>query len=330
MAVSVHPFAIHHAEDASGLAAILPNVQGARRIVLLAKIPGPAMLNDSCRELAQRVFRDALDGTPCPLLLSVGCEGIGSAGGWLLAEDGRTENGRAEGTEARLCFGLAATETIPESERGTDAQIATVAAAVTVAMAQAGLTPEQTALVLVKNPVRRSQEGATARARGAAALGAAIALGELAVARLDDPACFCGRAMALSGTEIDRAEVVVLGNRPGAGGSLLIGSRMLDDLLDLRSARRLLRELGASFDPEGVLSAALPLVLFKAGLRPDGLLRGRATHAYGTDMPADKHLRAAASGVMGALLGATDIFISGGAEHQGPAGACLLAAVAQA
>ena len=121
MPVTVHPFAVAHAGDASGLAAALTDVQGARSLVLLAKIPGPATLNDSCRELAQRVFRAALAGVPCTMLLSVGCEGVGSAGGWLLAESG--EGG---GPAPRLCFGLAETGTIPEADRGTDAQIAPV------------------------------------------------------------------------------------------------------------------------------------------------------------------------------------------------------------
>ena len=327
MAVTVHRFAMAHAGDADGLRAALPAVRGARRLVLLAKVPGPATLNDPSRELAQGVFRAALADQPCTMILSVGCEGVGSAGGWLLAEDGDAAEG---GGAARLCFGVAESGVIPEADRGTDAQVAQVAAAVAAAMAQAGLAAGQVGLVLVKNPVRRNQEGATGRARGAAALGVALALGELAEPRLGDPACFCTRAMTMSGTETGAAEVVVLGNRPGAGGDLVVGARLLADLLDIGGARRVLRDLGAPFDAEGVLAAPLPLVLFKAGLRPDGLLRGRPTHVHGTDIPADKHLRAAASGMLGALLGSTDAFITGGAEHQAPPGGCLLAAVVRA
>ena len=326
MAVTVHRFAMAHAGDSEGLLAVLPAVRHAARLVLLAKIPGPATLNDPSRELAQSVFRAALAGMACTMILSVGCEGVGSAGGWLLAEDRAGPGGEA----ARLCFGVAASEPIPEADRGTDAQVPAVATAVTAAMAQAGLTPDQVALVLVKNPVRRSQEGATGRARAAAALGVALALGEVTEPRIGDPACFSRRARTMSGTETGAAEVVVLGNRPSAGGGLVVGARLLDDLLDIGGARRMLRALGAAFDAEGVLAAPLPLVLFKAGLRPDGLLRGRPTHVHGTDVPADKHLRAAASGMLGALLGSTDAFITGGAESQAPPGGCLLAAVSRA
>ena len=220
MAVTVHPFAMAHAGDAEGLRTALPAVRRAARLVLLAKIPGPAMLNDPSRELAQSVFRAALAGMACTMILSVGCEGVGSAGGWLLAEDGA---GPAGGDPARLCFGVAASGPIPEADRGTDAQVPPVAAAVTDAMAQAGLTLDQVALMLVKNPVRRNQEGATSRARAAAALGVAVALGEVAEPHIGDPAQFCRRAMTMSGTETGAAEIVVLGNRPGAGGALVVG-----------------------------------------------------------------------------------------------------------
>lgn len=47
-------------------------------------------------------------------------------------------------------------------------------------------------------------------------------------------------------------------------------------------------------------------------------------------MPADKHLRAAASGMLAALLGSNDAFITGGAEHQAAPGGCLIAAIARA
>jgi cyanuric acid amidohydrolase len=167
-------------------------------------------------------------------------------------------------------------------------------------------------------------------------LGVAVALGEIPAsaitpAAMDDASLFSTKAMTMSGTETGSAEIVVLGNRAGAGGGLMIGSAVLRDLIDVGGARRLLRGLGAAFDEDAVLAnpAALPLVLLKAGIAPDGNLRGRATHMHGTDMPADKHLRAAASGMLASLLGTNDAFVTGGAEHQTPPGACLMAAIAR-
>lgn len=326
MAITVHPFPLAHAGDASGLSGILTNMPDPRRLVLLAKVPGPATLNDSARELAQIVLQGALGprllARTC-MILSVGCEGVGGSGGWLLADDGQ---GSGSGP-TRLAIGTAASGPVPTADRGTTPHIHAVADAVTQAIADGGLTPDQVVLVMVKSPVRADQPDATGRSRGAAALGAGLALGE--ITNPTDPAAFAKRAMTMSGTETDRAEVVVLGNRPGAGGTLLAGSGLLRDVIDVPGMRQVLSELGARFDADGVLADpdAVPLVLLKAGLAPDGMLRGRRTHVFGTDLPADKHLRAAASGMLAGLLGSNQAFVTGGAEHQGPPGSCLGAAI---
>lgn len=335
MAVTMHPFAMAHAGDASGVAAALRDVPGGAGLVLVAKVPGPASLNDPSRELAQIVFRDALGGAPCRMILSVGCEGIASAGGILLADDGVAHPGGPE----RLAMGSAESSVIPAAARGLAAHSEAVAIAVRAAVQAAGLVPGEVRLVLVKSPVRRDQDNATGRARGAAALGVALALGEVGAvgdAILADPVLYSARAMTMSGTEVDRAEVVVLGNRAGAGGALTVGSAVLRDLLDIGGLRAMLRGLGLCFDMDGVLisapgaGAAFPFVLLKAGLAGDGAIRGRAIHAIGTDMPPDKHLRAAASGVLASVLGQVGGFVTGGAEHQGPPGACIAAAIAPA
>jgi cyanuric acid amidohydrolase len=339
MTVTIHPFPLRHAGDAAGLALALavPGVATARRLVLLAKVPGPATLNDPSRELARMVLRAAVtaaggDGllARTRMILSVGCEGVGGAGGWLLADDGQQH----PGTPGRLALGTARSEPIPMADRGGVPHAQAVARAVARALDDAGLVPGQVRLVLVKSPVRPDQPDATGRSRGAAALGAGVALGEVAADRIgaaimNDPAVHAVRAMTMSGTETDRAEVVVLGNRPGAGGPLLAGSGLLRDLIDVPGLRRVLSGLGAAFDDEGVLSdpASVPLVLLKAGLAADGMLRGRRTHVFGTDLPADKHLRAAAGGMVAGLLGSNEAFITGGAEHQGPPGACVAAAI---
>ena len=338
MAISLTAFAVADAADGAGLTAALAGLDLAAttQIVLFAKVPGPATLNDPSRELAQLVFRNALIAAGgegllarCHIILSVGCEGIGSSGGWLLADDGIAADG-----PARLVIACAQSAPVPFGARGLPGHVHAVATATSAALEYAGLTPADVALVMVKSPVRRSQANATGRSRGAAALGVAVALGEVSaeaitVAAMDDPEFYSCKAMTMSGTETDCAEIVILGNRPGAGGNLRIGSAVLSDLIDVGAARRLLRSLGGVFDAEGVLANPedLGLVLLKAGMHQDGTLRGRSTHMHGTDMPADKHLRAAASGMLASLLGSNDAFITGGAEHQTPQGACLIAAI---
>ena len=337
MAVRLVSFPVEHAADASGLAAALagwPDLAGLRNLLIFAKVPGPATLNDPSRELMQVVFLYALKAAsapPCRMILSVGCEGIGASGGWLLAEDGETGEG-----PKRLALLCTETDFIPDASRGEPAHVLAVATALRRAITQSGLAASDIQLVMVKSPVRRNQANATGRSRGAAALGVAVALDEVDEASItaetmDDPALFGTRAMAMSGTETGRAEIVAFANRRGAGGDLVVRSALLRDIIDIGGARRLLTDVGARFDADGVLAnpEALGLVLFKAGIAPDGRLRGRPTHIHATDIPADKHLRAAASGVLAGLLGSNDAFVTGGAEHQAPPGQCLIAAIAR-
>jgi hypothetical protein len=59
-------------------------------------------------------------------------------------------------------------------------------------------------------------------------------------------------------------------------------------------------------------------------------LRGARTTVLTSELPADKQLRAAASGVVGVTLGSTRAFISEGTEHQAAPGGCLAAVIRSA
>jgi cyanuric acid amidohydrolase len=119
--------------------------------------------------------------------------------------------------------------------------------------------------------------------------------------------------MAFSGTEVDCVEAIVFGTRKGGDPDWAVTQVILRDLLDIESALKIRKPMG--FEPL--------VILFKAGIAPSGKLRGRRTTVFSGDLPPDKHLRAAASGFIGAAFGYVDSFISGGAEHQGSEGSCL-------
>ena len=68
-------------------------------------------------------------------------------------------------------------------------------------------------------------------------------------------------------------------------------------------------------------------VLLKAGIAPDGRVRGERTTVYQSELDPDKHMRASASGVVGSLLGTGRIFVSGGTEHQAPPGGGICACI---
>ena len=81
----------------------------------------------------------------------------------------------------------------------------------------------------------------------------------------------------------------------------------------------------AGLHPEGQLDEAgreaLVAVLAKADPSSSGRIRG-ARHVMldDSDINATRHARALVGGVLAGVVGRTDLFVSGGAEHQGPDG----------
>jgi cyanuric acid amidohydrolase len=318
-----------------------------RRLVLLGKTEGPATLNDFSRDLAMHAADAAIYArggdelmTRSWRVFSTGCEGIATPTMLLFCDidEAMEKPSTAPGDEPRLAFGAARSDPLPAPSLCNATHVSVAAATVRQAMAEANLTADQVRLVTIKSPVlsasaaatlgpaARRHGGSTGSSRGAAALGAAVALNEIDEAALDEDPVLRGtnfystRTMAFSGTETDRVEAVVFGERAGAGGNLRISSSPLSDLLDSEAVSSLV----ADFAP-----ARPRAVLFKAGIPTDGKLRGRRTTVLGSDLPADKQLRAAASGLIGAWFGAADAFISGGAEHQGAPGNCLCALIGE-
>jgi ring-opening amidohydrolase-like protein len=70
--------------------------------------------------------------------------------------------------------------------------------------------------------------------------------------------------------------------------------------------------------------------LAKAEAAHSGVIRGaRHTMLDDSDIQASRHARALVGGVLAALAGTTLLFVSGGAEHQGPDGDGPVAVIAR-
>ncbi len=334
--------------DARGLAGALAGLPPGRlrRIAVLGKTEGTATLNDFSRDLALAATQGALGGREATLIFSTGCEGVITPHGTLIVE---METARDPAGPARLALGVAATAPIPVEEYGGRGHALAVAVAVRRAMADAGATAEQVALVLVKSPVlprrhlatlppeRAARAGSTPTSRAVAALGAGIALGEVAEDRVTDAAILrdgslhSRRVMAFSGTELSHCEVILLANVPGAGGDLVMATEPLADIIDAPALMRLARRVGLQPDGDGLFTTSAPeALLLKVGVRPGGALRGRRTTVFESELDPDKHMRPVASGMVGALFGTTRVFISGGSEQQAPPGGGLAAMVTRA
>src|SRR5262249_42354249 len=126
-----------------------------------------------------------------------------------------------------------------------------------------------------------------------------------------------------AGVELLGHEVVVLGMSPEWSGPLAIDHAVMEDAIDVEPVRHALARLGlgASGQLSRAQRAQVVAVLGKAEASHDGRLRGfRHTMLDDSDIASTRHARAFVCGALAGLLGHAEIYVSGGAEHQGPDG----------
>lgn len=301
-------------------------------MLVLGKTEGPATLNDFSRNLALAATDAAIAEYDQNLLqrtvrlFSTGCEGLASPITLMMAEIAHAEDDTGA---LGLAIGSARSDPLPATPRCDRNHVLVAAATVERAMVNARLTHDQVSLVLIKSPVFTSTEGmrsrhmgSTGSSRGAAALGAGIALRTIDAATLsDDPvgrdSVYASRVMSFSGVETNSIEVIIFGERPGGDPGWKVHSVTISDFLDAEGM--------AGF--RGVVGSNPELVFFKAGIAPDGRLGAKRTTVLSSELPPDKQLRAAASGFITAHFGSTPMFVSGGTEHQASHGGCICAAL---
>lgn len=139
----------------------------------------------------------------------------------------------------------------------------------------------------------------------------------------DDWSLWSGRASASSGIELVNHEIVVLGMSSSWSGPLAIDHAVMADGIDVEPVRAALVRLGlpAVGQLSPAQSARLLALLGKAEASHDGMLRGhRHTMLDDSDIASTRHARAFVCGALASLVGHSEIYVSGGAEHQGPDG----------
>ena len=326
-------------------------------VALLGKTEGNGGVNDFTREYATSAFANALAPrlgmTPAAvedrvaMVMSGGTEGVLSPHVTVFA---RVPDAGAAVPGKRLAIGIAATRAFLAHEIGRSAQIEATAQAVHAAMRDAGVAdPADVHFVQVKCPlltaerhdaatqaghvpVTKASYASMAYSRGASALGVAVALGEVAgpvpdAAVLRDWNLFSSVASTSAGIELMRNIVIVMGNAEGMAGNCVIGHAVMEDAIDLAAVLTAFRAVG--LDGRGA-TARIVNVLAKAEPSPDGLVRGfRHIMLDDTDISATRHARAAVGGLIAGLAGSGAVYVSGGAEHQGPAGGGPVAVIAR-
>jgi cyanuric acid amidohydrolase len=174
--------------------------------------------------------------------------------------------------------------------------------------------------------------------RVAGAFGVMQGLGEIAPDAVDEAAFFTkpeiwsGRASISSGIEVAENEVVVFGNATGWSSDFVIAHHTMDDALDINGIYACLDDLGIDARGDNRATGMERIVCALVKCEPDarGQVRGqRHTMWQDGDINAQRHIRGAVGGLVAGVLGDTRIFVSGGAEHQGPPGGGLIALIAR-
>jgi len=255
-----------------------------------------------------------------------------------------------------LAIGTAYTRNFKPEEIGRLAMIREVAKAVSVALKRSGIDDKKNVhFVQVKCPLLTSERitdansrGETvctedtyesmAYSRGASALGVALALDEVESNLINnklvlrDLSIYSEKASASAGVELLNCEVIVMGNSMSWNGPLLVSHEIMRDAIDSQSVWQVLSnlEIYNSKQLSKVQGNLISAVLCKAEPSSNGKIRdARHIMLDDSDINSTRHSRALVGGVISGVVGFTDLFISGGAEHQGPDGGGPLAIIAK-
>jgi cyanuric acid amidohydrolase len=353
-----------HPGDLSELDHLIENgtIAAADIVAVIGKTEGNGGVNDFTRgyftQTLMALLSRYLDKPAAqliheiPCVLSGGTEGVMSPhySVFCVAEsDAAPQHGSA------LAIGTAFSAPVAAEDVGRRAHVESVAATVRKAIANAGIESladihfvqvkcpcvtvarAAAAVAAGKTPLTNDPNKSMAFARAAGAFGVALGLAEIKAddfadaSLLSDFAIQSPRASISSGVEVESNEVVVLGNSPNWAGGLRIAHRPMSDALDIGAVVDVLADLGIATRPQVSASDLGRIASILVKCEPDrrGQIRGhRHTMLDDTDINAQRHIRGAVAGLVAGVIGDGRIFVSGGAEHQGPDGGGLIAIIA--
>ncbi|HEU5044884.1 MAG TPA: ring-opening amidohydrolase [Nocardioidaceae bacterium] len=360
--IEVRKIPLLNVSDASGLAELIDKgVMDADRVIaVVGKTEGNGGVNDYTRIIADRAFREVLvdKGTrspeevaQVPIVWSGGTDGVISPHATVFATLPADQTEATD--EPRLTVGFAMSDTLLPEDIGRVAMVEKVAAAVKEAMQRAGITDvADVHYVQTKTPLLTIHTIRDAKSRGktvwtehthesmdlsngCTALGIAYALGEIDKPSdedvMHDRSLYSSVASCSSGVELDRAQVVVVGNARGVGGRYRIGHSVMRDALDQDGIWEAIRDAGLDL-PERAhpddLGGRLVNVFLKCEASQDGTVHGRRNAMLDdSDVHWHRQIKACVGGVTAAVTGDPAVFVSVSAAHQGPDGGGPVAAI---
>jgi barbiturase len=360
--IEVRKVPLHSVSDASQLEKLIRDgvIDADRVIAVVGKTEGNGGVNDYTRIIADRAFREVLiaEGSrdaaavgQIPIVWSGGTDGVISPHATIFATRPAGAGPRTD--EPRLTVGFAMSDQIQPEDIGRTAMITKVAAAVRQAMQRAGITdPADVHYVQTKTPLLTIDTIRDAKSRGhdvftedtlasmdvsngTTALGVAVALGEIAMPSdadvLRNRELYSSVASCSSGVELDRAQVIVVGNATGIGGRYRIGHSVMRDALDADGIWAAVRDAGLDLPQRphpSDLDGRLVNVFLKCEASQNGTVRGRRNAMLDdSDVHWHRQIKACVGGVAAAVTGDPAVFVSVSAAHQGPDGGGPVAAI---
>ena len=352
MAIEVAKIIIKSVQDASGLEDVILNSQFSADevIAVIGKTEGNGGVNDFTRILSDQAFRKVLRKLGSrdeeaiqniPMVWSGGCDGVITPHATVFAKN----NQPGSMDKDRLTIGTAISGIIYPEDIGRLAMVKTVADGVRKAMLAAGIdNPKDVHYVQTKTPLLTMDSVREAESRGktlaceihdsmgisngTTALGIALALEEIAMPTEEDICknlnLYSTVASCSSGVELDAAQIIVLGNRKGAGGKFRIGHSIMKDALDIDGIYKAITDAGLKLPDRpraSDLNGKLINCFIKCEADKNGTLRGRRQIMLDdSDVHHHRHSKAAVGGVAAAAIGDPAVFVSVDAMHQGPPG----------
>jgi cyanuric acid amidohydrolase len=275
------------------------------------------------------------------MVWSGGCDGVITPHATIFARNAKT----GPANKSRLAIGTALSAELLPEDIGRPAMIEKVADGVRAAMRNAGIDdPADVHYVQTKTPLLTIDMVRDAHARGrevacevhesmgvsngTTGLGIAVALGEIKMPKAEEICrnldLYSSVASCSSGVELTQAQIVLLGNKNGAGGRYRIGHAVMKDAIDIDGIYDAIRSAGLELPqrPRAEdLKGRLVNCFIKCEADRRGTLRGRRQIMLDdSDVPWHRHSKGAVGGVAAAAIGDPAVFVSVDAMHQGPQG----------
>lgn len=289
-----------------------------------ANCAGNGCVNDFSRTLATHVWEPLIPESAVTIF-SGGTEGVLCPHVTFIVQQPEPSG---------LVAAVGRTRDLEAHEIGTSEHASQVASSVKSMMEQSGITKDRVHLVLIKCPLLTSAKveaikaaskmpittdtyDSMAKSRYASVVGIAVALEEIEESSLNDAMYeethWSSKASCSSGAELEDSHILIIASA-SSPGKLRAASAFMEDAIDAGTLIKILEQIRGE-------RGHVVQVFAKAEADPRGKIRGtRHTMNTDSDVHSTRHARAAVGGLIAGLTGDTQVYVSGGAEGQGPQG----------